>query len=218
MEAAMETGRPFVITISRQLGAGGFYVGRLVAHRLGYRYVDREILRQAALALGIAEEEVRDKEERLSRAWERILEFFALGGPESIYLPPPVPIVHDRDLFEVEAAILKKMAGERSCVIVGKGAAHILKGHPRLLRVFLHAPVEFRVARLMRVRGIPDPAEARRLVETCDENRRRFHRSMAGVDWNDARNYDLCINTGVVDLMQAREMIVSLADRERREA
>ncbi len=214
----MKTGQPLVIAISRQLGSGGSYIGRLVAQRLGCRYADREIFRQACAVLGVPEKETRDPEDRLDRMWEEILKVFALAGPESIYAPAPVPIINDRNLFEAEAAILKKMAGERSCVVLGKGAAHILKGHPGLLRVFLQAPMEFRTARLMRVSGISTPEEARTRIEASDENRRRFHGSMAGVDWTDARNYDLCVNTGAVDLLDVREMIVSLATRMRRGA
>lgn len=214
----METDRPFAIAISRQLGCGGSYIGRLAAQRLGYRYVDREVLRQAARLLGVMEEEVRDREERLTRAWEEILKILSLAGPESIYVPPPMPMIYDKDLYEAESAILKKIAGERSCVIVGKGGAYILKGHPRLLRVFLHAPLDFRISRLMRIFGIADPAETRARIATSDENRKRFHRSMAGVDWTDARNYDLCINTAAVGFIEAREMIVSFVTRRCRAA
>lgn len=209
----MKTDSPVVIAISRQLGCGGSYLGRLVAHRLGYRYADREILKQACAALGLTDREVRDPEEKLTRMWQEILKLFALAGPESIYVPAPVPDATDRQLYDAGAVILKKMAGEYNCVIVGKGAAHILKGHPRLLRVFLHAPMEYRISRLMRLFDLATPEEARTRIEASDENRRKFNKSMSGVDWTDARNYDICINTGTVDPLEVREMIVSLAAR-----
>jgi cytidylate kinase len=207
---------PFVVAISRQLGCGGSYVGRLVAQRLRYHYVDREVLEQAARQLGLSEGEVEDREERVSRGWEQVLKVFGMGGPESPYSPPPIRVVFDEELFRVEAAILRKMAGEQSCVIVGKGGAHVLRDHPRLLRLFLHAPIDFRVRRLMQVYGIADPAEARARIEESDENRERFHRSLMGTHWTDATGYDVCIDTGTVDFIAAREMIVTLVESLRR--
>jgi cytidylate kinase len=212
----MKSPPPLVIAISRQLGSGGSYIGRLVAGRLGCRYADRGILQQAAVSLGVRKEEIRDPEERQSRLWEEILKIFASGSLDSNYVAPPVPVINDREVFEAEAAILKKMAEEESFVVVGQGAAHILAGHPKLLRVFLHASIEFRIARLMQASGIASPEEAREHIDTSDENRRRFHRTVAGTDWTDARNYDLCINSGAVDLLDVRETILSVAERIRR--
>jgi cytidylate kinase len=191
-------------------------VGRLVAQRLRYHYVDREVLEQAARQLGLAEGEVEDREERVSRGWEQVVKVFAMGSPESPYAPPTIRVVFDEELFRVEAAILRKMAAEQSCVIVGKGGAHVLRGHPRLLRLFLHASVDFRVRRLMHVYHIADPAEARTRIEESDENRERFHRSLVGTPWRDATGYDLCIDTGTVDFIAAREMIVTLVESLRR--
>ena len=212
----MSTSAPVVVAISRELGCGGSYLGRLVAQRLGFRYLDREVLRQAAEHLGLTLGEVEDRAERLSRGWEQIVKFFGAGSPESPYVPPPIRVVFDEELFRVEAAILRRVAQEQSCVIVGKGAAHLLAGHPRLLRLFLHAPREFRVRRLLQLYAVLDRSEAAARIEESDENRQRFHRSLLDTDWTDARGYDLCINTGSVGFIEARELIVTLVEALRR--
>lgn len=209
--------RPVVLALSRQLGCGGSYLGRLVARRLGWRYLDREVLRRAALELGLPEGEVADREERLTPFWEQDVRWFCHGVPEGTYVPPPLPVVPDEALFRVEAQILRQVAAEGSCVVVGKGAAHVLRDCPGLLSVFLHAAPEFRAARVMRLYGIGDPAEARALVDDSDRRREHFHRALAGGEWTDARRYDLCLDTGRVGFIEAREILLGLVAKARRE-
>jgi len=212
----MEHTHPFVIAISRQLGCGAAHIGRLVAQRLQFHYIDREVIREAARNLGLQEAEVRDREERLTSVWESILKVFAVGSPEAGAPAAPYPVVQDQELFAVEAQIVRKLAREQSCVIVGKAAAHVLGETPGLLRVFLHAPMPCRARRLMEVDRITDQAEACARIEVSDESRERFLRAMVGADWTDARCYDLCLNTGRVDFVQAQEMIVTLVENARR--
>jgi len=212
----METTHPFVIAISRQLGCGAAHVGRLVARSLQCHYVDRQIISETARSLGLHKAEVQDRAERLSSVWERVLKAFAVGSPEAGAPASTYPMIPDEDLFAAEAAIVRKMAREQSCVIVGKAGAHVLGGTPGLLRVFLHAPLDFRVRRLMEIDRIADPAAARARIELSDESRERFLRSLVGACWTDARCYDLCLNTGRVDFSQAREMIVALVETARR--
>ncbi len=79
---------PVVITIARQLGSGGSYIGRSVARRLGFNYVDRQILEQAARELGVEEAEIADRDGRLQGFWEKTLASFAMGAPVVTYNPP----------------------------------------------------------------------------------------------------------------------------------
>jgi cytidylate kinase len=209
---------PTVIAISRQLGCGAAHIGRLVAQRLHVHYVDRVVIREAARSLGLNEAEVHDREERLSSIWERMLKVFAMGSPEAGAPGADYRVIPDEALFAAEAAIVRKMARERSCVIVGKAGAHVLAGTPGLFSVFLHAPLEQRVRRLMDVDRSADPAAARARIEASDESRERFLRSLVGACWTDARCYDLCLNTSCVDFTQARDMIVALAGGCRRTA
>jgi cytidylate kinase len=214
----VETAHPVVIAISRQLGCGAAHIGRLVARQLHVHYVDRVVVREAARSLGLAEAEVHDREERLSSLWERILKTFAVGSPEAGAPAADYRVIPDEELFATEAAIVRKMAREQSCVIVGKAGAHVLEGTPGLVSVFLHAPLEQRVRRLMEVDRIADPAAARARIDASDESRERFLRSLVGACWTDARCYDLCLNTSCVAFTQARDMIVALAESCRRSA
>ncbi len=205
-----------LVTISRQFGSGGAFIGRNVAKRLGYKYIDREILRQAARYLGSDEKTLSGREERVAGFWENFFNAFAVGIPEAGYVPPSMRPVYDRDLFEAEAAIMKEMADARSSVIVGRGGFHVLKGRPGLANVFIHAPREFRIGRAMEIYKIAAEKAAASRVDEMDSERGGFIREMTGADWTDARNYHLSIDTGRVDFASAEEMVLRLVESVRR--
>src|SRR5260370_37626570 len=107
------------ITISRQMGTGGSYIGQLIAQRLGLKYVDREVLHLAAEEFGCDEETVAAQAERVTSFWERILGGLSLGAPDSRYNPPPVRKLTDREPFEKQKEILKRIAAQHDCVVGG---------------------------------------------------------------------------------------------------
>ena len=208
----MERKETVLVTISRQFGSGGAYIGQSIAKRLGYEYVDRGILQQAARRLGEEESRLSAREERVTGFWEGFFRAFSTGIPEAGYVPPPIRPVYDKDLFDAEAESINEIADIRDAVIIGRGGFHVLKGRPGLVKVFIHANREFRVRRAMEVYGIKDIKEAASLLDDLDRERRRFIHTMTGVDWTDARNYDLCIDTGVVDFPAAEEMVLKLVE------
>src|SRR5581483_4046064 len=202
-----------LITLSRQLGCGGAYLGQVVAKRLGYAYLDREILHQAARTLEVEESELANREERVSMLWEKCLSGWMLGSPESPYVPPPLHPVYDRDLFDVEARLIRRAADETDAVIVGRGGFHVLKGRPGLANVFIHAPIEFREKRLMEIYQIKQSKAARSLIDQSDRQRAKYIRTMTGADWTDSRNYHLCLDISKSGFSTAEEMILLLVNR-----
>ena len=199
-----------VITITRQMASGGSYIGQHIAKRLGFIYLDRQVLHETARQLGTDEIEVECCEERVANIWEEIMKSFTLGTPETAYIPPTRPPVYSKDLFEKESAIIRKTAETSDIVVVGRGGVQALRDHPRAVHVFLHAPKEFRVQRLMRVLAISDKRTARLQIEESDDQRDKFFRKMIGLEWTDARNYHLCMDTSKTGLAEAEEMIASL--------
>jgi cytidylate kinase len=205
-----------LITISRQMGSGGAYLGRRVADRLGFRYVDRDILKQATEHLGESEETVAFREERVSGFLENILKGFIYGSPETAYVPPSIRPVYDVELFNAEAGIIENIADKHNAVIVGRAGFHVLKDRPGLVSIFLHAPEDFRIRRVTEAYNLSSPAEAATLIKQSDTQRKRFIKTVAGVDWTDARCYGFCINSAAAGLAAAEEMIVELAERVRK--
>ena len=199
-----------MITITRQLGSGGTCIGKLVARRLGYAYVDRQILEQAARELGVTEAEIEDREEHIQSFGEKLMWSFTMAGHYRMYTPRPLWI-QDEDLAKVERLIITELALKGPCVILGRGAFHLLRGRVPLLNIMVHAPLKFRVERVMSVYKAKSKSEAIQMIERSDRDRGRYIKTFTGLDWSDTRNYDLTLNTGKIDFNMAEEMIVSLA-------
>ncbi|MDR3569574.1 MAG: cytidylate kinase-like family protein [Syntrophobacteraceae bacterium] len=200
--------RPIAITFMRELGSGGAYIAMQVARRLGYAYLDHQILHEAAKELGCHEEELEGRDERLQSFWDKLIAVFALGAPEGIYIPPPRWISDER-LIETEKRLLRELASRGACVVVGRGAFYLLRGQANLFNVFIHAPVSFRIRRVMAKYELKDEKEAAEMIDRSDQERSRYIRFCTGLDRFDARNYHLAIDTGTTDFASASEMIVN---------
>jgi cytidylate kinase len=206
----MNQGSTIVLTISRQIGSGGSYIGQEVARRLGMRYADREILQRAAAAAGVGEGDLAGAEEKGAGFWHSVVHSFSLGGPDTTFVPPPLSSVYEDDVFKIESRIIREIASQFDAVIVGRAGFHVLAGHPGLVNVMLHARTSWRIERLMQVYDIKDKGEAEELVERSDRTRASFIRTFTGRHWTDARLFDLCIDASSVGLERATDLVVQL--------
>jgi cytidylate kinase len=190
-------GSRMTVTIARRMGSGGAYLGRVIAERFSLKYVDREVLHLAAERLGVEASALEPNCERLSTFWEKCLGGLSFGAPDGPYSPPPVRAYSDKALFKCQTEILRQTASREDCVIVGWGGAYVLPRHEHMLNVFFHAPLGFRVRRVMEIYGVGDAERARRMIEESDEMRARYFREMTGKDWACADNYHLCVDTSL---------------------
>ena len=194
------------IAISRQQGSGGSYIGRAVADRLGFRYFDREMLRIVAEYL---REHSSTKDEPSGSSWfDRLGPLFAIGSLEAGYVPPSPTVLYESEIGGIEERIIREIVDDHAAVIVGRGAAQMLRGHPRVVTVIIHAPEQWRVDRVQQVYKTADRAEASRMVRQSDKERSRFIRTVADVEWTDACGYDLAINSMTLGLDAAVDLIV----------
>jgi len=200
------------ITISRQLGSGGSHIGQRVARRLGYTYIDRQIMQYAAEELGVDEAEIEGREGRLQSFWEKLTAGFAMANPYAGRVPSQC-MVSDDQLAEIERRLIIELVAKGPCVVLGRGAFQLLRGRARLFNVMVHAPPAFRVERVTNIYHAPSKAEAIQIIERSDRDRSRYIRAFTGLDWFDSRNYHLTIDTGKIDFATAEEMIVSVAGR-----
>jgi hypothetical protein len=192
------------------MGSGGTYIGYLLAKELGFKYIDREILRQASAQLHTGTDWLEQYDERSSGLLSNLLRVFSIGTLESASVSPILQPVYDRDLFNLECRIMNDIVDQCHAVIIGRGGFHALKNRPGIFRIFVHAPREFRVKRLMKVQNITDPREAEAKLEEADHRRAKFVRDMIGGNWTDSLNYHLCIDTSVVGFSSSVEMILKL--------
>jgi cytidylate kinase len=199
-----------IIAISRQLGAGGSIVGQGVAGRLGIRYLDRGILDEAARRLNEPAETLESVEEKGLTFGERFMNVFAAGTLEAglLSLPPR----YDREVIAVESEIIRRVADEFDCVIVGRGGSVILRDLPGLLRVFLHAPLDFRIAQIRARHPEIAPDEIPGAIRRSDRDRSLFRKMLSELEWSDARQYDLSIDTGSIGMKAAEEIVVRAAE------
>ena len=195
------------IAISRQQGSGGSYIGRAVAERLGFRYFDREMLRTAAEYLSGKDNAVKDGSS--GDSWfERFGSFLSLASLDTGYVPPSPTVLYEGELIDRENQLIREIVDDHVAVIVGRGAAQILRARPGVVTVFIHAPEQWRVDRVQKVYKTADRAQAARMVQQSDQERSRFVRRTANVEWSDARCYDLAIDSMALGFDAAVDLIV----------
>jgi len=198
-----------IITIERLTACGGYYIGRALAERLQLPCYDREILTGAAQLINQDAGPLSSRDERRATIWEKLLGAFSVGTPETEYAPPTFPFVEDESLFGAEAAVIRHAAAQGSGVFIGHGAARVLNGQPGLLRVFCHAPREFRVQRLRELYGYNE-RDAAAALDANDRQQREYLKAVAGINWRDATAYDLCLNTALIGIDEAVDIILGV--------
>jgi cytidylate kinase len=204
----MEKNSPLVITISRQLGSGGAYVGQQLAEKLGIFYADREIISRAAKKLSVIEEDLEFREEK-ALFWRSFIESYASNSDN--YLPTQIIVPIDRELFETESEIIEHIANEGSAIIIGRCASYILRDHPNRVSVYLHANMDFRKNRIQELYKISEEAAEKRIIQN-DKERSRYNHKYTGKEWTDVRQYDMTIDTSKIGVDNAVELIIKFLE------
>ena len=201
----MEKSTPLTITISRQKGCGGAYLGQRIAKALGITYLDRELLTEIANKLDTTVEVVEAYDERPISVWEALVEPLSMSIPWT-YTPPPIqsPAIQ---VSELEAEIIVTTAAEKSVVVVGRGGSYLLRDHPKLVTIMLHASLPWRCLRTQDIYSLSHQ-EALKVIEKTDTERARYKKSMSGLETTDATQYHLALDTGVLGLENAATLIL----------
>ena len=193
-----------VITIGRQFGSGGRYVGRLLAEKLGIPFYDKELLSEAAKNSGICEEIFEEHDEKPTRS----LLFSLVTGMQhhmdtgSFYMDMPL----NHKIFLAQFDAIRRIAEEGSCVIVGRCADYVLRENPDAISVFVKADIPSKIERAVKYYGIEqDKAEDR--IRKADKQRASYYNYYATATWGDVDNYDLVVDTGVLGVEGAAELI-----------
>src|SRR5713226_7012589 len=193
-----------VITIGRQIGAGGRTVGHMLATKIKADFLDSELIDEVAHRLELPREEVEAEDEHPGSLLSRLL--LALGAantepmipPEtSAWSPPNADPVFDtrRAVLQITQLVITEAARGDNVVIVGRGGAYILRDHPGALHVFLQADSATRVKTIMEHEKMTEE-EARKLLKRTDENWTAYIKQVYGHDRNLPSHYDLVLDTG----------------------
>ena len=182
-----------VITISRQYGSGGRYVGRLIADKLGIKLYDKDFIIKLAEETGLSEEYIEKNEQKRD----------TLAALNNGYYNG---LDNSDELFVKEAELIKEVADKESCVIIGRCADFILKDKENVIKVFIYGTMENRIKRATEIYGF-NKDKAQKEIKRIDKLRANHYKFYTNREWDDYSNYDLTINSDYLGVEKSAELI-----------
>ena len=213
-----------IIAISREYGTGGRDIGRLLASELGIPLFDKEIQALAMERSNMSEAFIEKHNESVPSKLKLNLQRLSLNvpariptGPKSHHMSAYAALrnnevrTNEDQLFQLKVSIVKEIASQGSCVIVGRCASWVLQHHPDLLSVFIRADIDQRVRRSIHTYGNPaDTALAD--VKQIDKRRANYYKMHTGQTWGALKNYDLVVNSTYTGIEGAVQVIKATID------
>lgn len=198
--------KKYIVTISREYGSGGRYVGELLAKELNIPFYDKDIIRMVAEKSGLSEGFIERSDENLPNTFLHNLKYSAYSSYDSIaFYETPVT---DK-VFLAQSTIIKELASEGNCVIVGRCADYILRDLPELVTVFIRAALEDKVERAVKyynLSSVKTPERIRRI----DKNRTNYYKYYTNRQWGSFDYFDLAINTSLTGIEGAVKLIKTM--------
>lgn len=197
--------KKYVITIGRELGAGGAVLGKAIAEHFDFKYIDKEFVVLAGKNLHVALEDIEEFDEKDNPYWMGM----AYTAMSSIpYLGDSWVLPTSKQLFEEQSNIMKQAAEKESCVVIGRCGSQIFKEHENHISIFLHADLESRAARLAKVLNKPvDVEKDGKRIEKEDKERAKYYQTFTGKKWDDVKEYDFVLNTSTLSDEQIRNVV-----------
>ena len=184
-----------IITIEREYGCGGSEIARLVAKHLGWKVWDQLLTEEIARLANCSKAAVEVREERTDPLYYRLFKSFLRGSYEGSINAHKLNLVDSETILRITRRVVEHAAERGNCVIVGRGSQQFLKNRPDTMRVFLYAPREDKVRRLL-ARGKSED-EAQVLVDSVDQERADFIRKYFHVEWPEHAIYHTLLNTSI---------------------
>lgn len=199
-----DVGHPLVITIAREYGSGGHEIGAILSERLNIPLYDRQLIDKTARDLGYSYEFVADNEQNVSnrQLWEAIF--------TDNCIPASMKPGRDDALFVNQTRIIRKLASEKSCIIVGRCANWVLRHRKNVVRVFVCSNIRNEANNVMAKYNLTVD-EARTKVERVNRARANYYFRYIGHQWSDSHGYDLIINTAGMSYDLAARLIEEIA-------
>ena len=196
-----------IITIARGMGSGGRTIGKMLSEELGIKYYDKDLIRLASEESGINEAFFGRVDEKIKTS------FIKRGGvyQGGVIDPSSKEFTSDRNLFNFQAKIIKQLADKEPAVIVGRCADFILKDREDVIRLFIYCDEKTAVKNVIEAYGISEK-EACRLIEKTDKDRSSYYKFYTGRDWQNAMNYNICLDTSRLDYATCVKIIRGYID------
>ena len=190
------TDEHIIITISREYGSGGRYIGKLVADKLGIKLYDKQFIAKVAGETGLSEEYIENNEQKreslsnLNNGY-----YFGLNNADELFLK--------------ESETIRETAKEESCVIIGRCADFVLRGQENVLRVFIYSDMEDKMQRATKIYGL-SKEKAEKEIKRINKLRANHYKYYTEREWNDYSNYDICINSDLLGVEKAADLICNI--------
>ncbi len=185
-----------VVTIAREYGSGGRYVGRLIADKLGIKFYDKDFIEKLAQETGLSEEYIEENEQKMGK-FSNFNNGYYIG------------LNNSDDLFLKESELIKELADKESSVIIGRCADFILKDRKDVLKVFIYSNMEDKVKRATEIYGF-DKIKAEKEIKRIDKLRSNHYKHYTEKEWKDYSNYDICINSDKLGVEKSAELICEM--------
>lgn len=199
------------VTIGRQFGSGGRELGRRISERLGYAYYDKELLCDAAREAGIATEFFERNDERAPSFFNSLAPL-SFGVAAHAFYGTSSAISTD-SLYRAQSDFIESLPQRGACVIVGRAADYILRHYDRRLSVFVSAPIEQRVERILKRQPELTADKARILAEKSDKLRANFYNFYTDRQWGAASTYDLTIDSSRLSMDDMVDIIAMVIEK-----
>ena len=195
----------YVITLGRECGAGATYIAQHLSKELGIPYYDKDIFRMVSDKSGVLEEFFHVNSERPGNnvLYKLVKDLKPADQKPSL----GKDIVSPDNLFRFQSELIRELADNESCIIIGRRADYVLKDHDNCAHVFVCGDMDGKVQRMMHSYSLEESAAVERIKET-DKQRKKYYSYYTGGDWEAASNYDLCLNTGDMSIEEAAEQIL----------
>lgn len=201
-----------IIVIGRQYGGTGRKTGRALAELLGIPYYDKEIINKVSAKYGYDPDILHRADEKKPSPFRSML----LGkyGVMDMYATSPLS---RESLYEAQTNVIRQICQEGSCVIVGRTADYIMREHPGLVSVFIHAPREWRAHNLIKRGEAANLQEALVKIKKADSDREGYYNYFSGRNWGMADNYHLTIDASLLDPDDMVKMIADYVEKHKKE-
>ena len=196
----MNKNEKYVITINRELGSGGRTVGRKLAEKLNVAFYDKALINELKKKFQLDTEQIEKLKSGKSDWWREFINsamYMGQGMNEMWYYQRMTGqegyLVTSSDMFKMDKEILTQVAAEDSCIIAGRNGFSVFADHPNHLSIFIQAPLEYRIQRIMGKQNLTRE-EAEKVIKKVDDMRESYVKKYSGTSRYDTRNYDLVVN------------------------
>ena len=197
-----------IIAIGRQFGSGGHEIGEKLAKKLGIKFYDKELIKLIATDSGLCEKVLESYDEKPTNSllYSIVMDIY----PSVMYTGPTI----DQQIYQANYDAIRRLAERENCVIVGRCADYILRDHPGLVSIFVHADKDFRAARVAEEYKLPD-AKVRDMLVKTDKKRANYYNFQSEKQWGAATSYNLCIESSALGIDNSVELIMEYIKHKR---